>query len=102
MTDENAKIPGYKVTFITVDPSVYEEVKKFCLQMSGELKPNEPRYELRPTASWIGDGYEGIPRVCSNCGAALPIKDIRGNIIPKSVRYCYYCGAKLEDWKNNE
>lgn len=33
---------------------------------------------------------------CSNCGCAIPTDDKRDFIMEKEVRYCYYCGAKME------
>lgn len=99
MSDYYTREPtsGYEIIFDTEDKATYEAVKKFCSQMCGGLKPNEPRYELRPIASWIQDGYEEGHLACSQCGAPKPIADLSGAIGPKSIRYCYCCGAKMEE-----
>lgn len=104
MTDENESIPTYKVTFCTVDPVAYEAVQKFCQQMSGELQPNEPKYELRAHAHWVGlhgtfiplneFGKPIEPAFCSRCEEFLT-----GSDYSKKVNgwYCPNCGAKMDE-----
>lgn len=79
----------YQVTFHTEDREQYEKVEKFCRQMIGHLKPNEPKYELRPTAKWsVKEAYPNIFLYqCSNCGDYVEIYGA----------YCPHCGAKMEN-----
>lgn len=82
--------PGdYEVTFCTEDKATYEAVEKFCRQMLGHLKPDEPKYELRPTAKW--SLKEAYPKIflneCSNCGEYAEYNNV----------YCPHCGAKMEN-----
>lgn len=99
----NTPVRYYDVTFHTADPVAYEVVKKFCWQMSGELKPNESKYELRTHAHWVGihgtfvpiDEY-GAPieaAFCSHCNKMLVGSDEYFAI----GRYCPNCGAKMDE-----
>ena len=79
----------YQVTFRTEDREQYEKVEKFCRQMCVELKPNEPKYELRPTAKWsVQEAYPNIFLYkCSNCGEYAEFYSV----------YCPHCGAEMEN-----
>lgn len=45
---------------------------------------------------WIEDGYKRKENVCSQCGSELPLKSEGGKIPKKQVKFCYYCGAKMD------
>lgn len=95
MIDENEIVPGYKVTFCTIDRATYEAVQKFCLQMCGKLEPNEPKYEVRPNAKWtnVNDFKNMYIGECSNCKDTVWI--YKGE--QRRWKYCPNCGAKMED-----
>jgi len=85
----------YQVTFHTEDCEQYKAVEKFCRQMIGHLKPNEPKYELRPTAKWtnVNDFENMYIGECSNCKDTVWIyKDDK-----RRWKYCPNCGAKMDE-----
>lgn len=45
---------------------------------------------------WIADGYSNIENVCSQCGSEIPLKSEGGKIPKRQVKFCYYCGAKMD------
>lgn len=47
-------------------------------------------------AAWIEDGYESGHIVCSYCGSGKPKRHGLGKISDREIRYCYYCGAKMD------
>ena len=45
---------------------------------------------------WTEDGYEGKENVCSQCGSEIPLQSEGGRIPKKQVKFCYFCGAKMD------
>lgn len=50
----------------------------------------------RKTASWIEDGYNAGHLVCSKCGSEKPIAVESGRLASFEIKYCYFCGAKMD------
>lgn len=104
MTDYYTREPtsGYEVIFDTEDKATYEAVKKFCSQMCGGLEPNEPKYELRSHAHWVGLHGTFVPldefgrptdlAFCSRCEEFLTGSD---EYKKATGWYCPNCGAKM-------
>lgn len=76
MTDMTNRDAAWILEHIETHNGIAEDAKQMAIRV---LKATYIEGEI------IEDGYEGVPSVCSNCGA-----DVK-----RFHRYCWYCGIKF-------
>lgn len=55
-------------------------------------------YEQVAPGAWVMDEVEGdATLVCSCCGSEIPTATVLGSLDANDCRYCYFCGAKMEE-----